>query len=598
MLQIGSHNAPAPPQITVHAVFKNISECLVRILGLDKTPVGVTGIAFAGKYSIRVAKPHRLKDFLRQFVKAESRISGLVQRVEQCRTQEANFHKIIEMARLQGGILPVVGKAQEFPGNFLQIRLCPQMIYRGHGQYGGSRAASFCPQSSQLGKFAKTRIVRNAALRTKHEWSGKKPRGYSAGRWSALHTSIRMDMVEDRNILLPVLPYAENAAFFFQPVFRQSVHLFLCVFRPRIFTAHKKIPDNSLFNSFGRRCFCGIMRDKMSYILFLVLDQTHAVVFLAAFAAEAQGIEQCFFIITPPGSKFLPEKRYETFFFLFNRSVNCISLAQKLMELESKNGLAGFGLSYIASSQKSLLEPFFALRGGDAGELGKSVGKPLFPSERPRAATHKAAIRLAFSFLYAQIVFNPDHKRITDKFGIGIRQRRIGGNTFCQGMLEFGQIKLISFCFGGKRFHNDVFCLNFAAEQLGGYVGNFLLLLGKSARACQRCRCADALERVLDSSKGNAQATDQHSHVRALSATIGMQFVKYKKLQIGSGLYQLALIRPGQDQFQHYIVGQENIRRIIKNFLSGLFSFLPGISAESYGERAACFQKFVQLQFL
>ena len=136
MLQIGSHNAPAPPQITVHAVFKNISECLVRILGLDKTPVGVTGIAFAGKYSIRVAKPHRLKDFLRQFVKAESRISGLVQRVEQCRTQEANFHKIIEMARLQGGILPVVGKAQEFPGNFLQIRLCPQMIYRGHGQYG------------------------------------------------------------------------------------------------------------------------------------------------------------------------------------------------------------------------------------------------------------------------------------------------------------------------------------------------------------------------------------------------------------------------------------------------------------------------------
>ncbi len=103
---------------------------------------------------------------------------------------------------------------------------------------------------------------------------------------------------------------------------------------------------------------------------------------------------------------------------------------------------------------------------------------------------------------------------------------------------------------------------------------------------------------MLVSSKGNAQATDEHSHVRALSATIGMKFVKYKKLQIGSGLHQFSLVRPGQDQFQHDIVSQENVRWIIKNFLSGLFSFLPGISAESDGEGAACFQKFVQLQFL
>ena len=77
-----------------------------------------------------------------------------------------------------------------------------------------------------------------------------------------------------------------------------------------------------------------------------------------------------------------------------------------------------------------------------------------------------------------------------------------------------------------------------------------------------------------------------------------MKFVKYEKLQIGSGLHQLALIRACQDQFQHDIVGQENVRRIIKDFLSSFFPFLPGISAKRYGERAACFQKFVQLQFL
>ncbi len=59
--------------------------------------------------------------------------------------KQANFYEVIEMACLQGSILPIVGETQEFPGMLLKRFLQPQEPNGIKAQdCGGSAPAAAC----------------------------------------------------------------------------------------------------------------------------------------------------------------------------------------------------------------------------------------------------------------------------------------------------------------------------------------------------------------------------------------------------------------------------------------------------------------------
>ncbi len=95
-------------------------------------------------------------------------------------------------------------------------------------------------------------------------------------------------------------------------------------------------------------------------------------------------------------------------------------------------------------------------------------------------------------------------------------------------------------------------------------------------------RCADALE-VLRLA-GLADAADQQGDVGALAAAVGVQFVEDEELQAARHADEaVPVVRAGQHQFQHDVVGEEDVRRVPADLAALLVVFLAGVPGEGDG---------------
>ena len=62
-----------------------------------------------------------------------------------------------------------------------------------------------------------------------------------------------------------------------------------------------------------------------------------------------------------------------------------------------------------------------------------------------------------------------------------------------------------------------------------------------------------------------------------------MQFIKHQELQTPCCTDQLvALLRPGQEQFEHHVVGEQDVRWVREDRLSLLVGLLSGVSSEGH----------------
>ena len=122
--------------------------------------------------------------------------------------------------------------------------------------------------------------------------------------------------------------------------------------------------------------------------------------------------------------------------------------------------------------------------------------------------------------------------------------------------------------------------LNRHSEQGGRHLGNRPPLIAGVPLRGHRGRGADALNsrRVT----GVPEPADKESHVGALAAAVSMQLVQDQEPQAPGRLDQAPVPGPGQDQFQHHVVGQQDVGRISDDPGPVLRRLLPGITIEGH----------------
>ena len=86
--------------------------------------------------------------------------------------------------------------------------------------------------------------------------------------------------------------------------------------------------------------------------------------------------------------------------------------------------------------------------------------------------------------------------------------------------------------------------------------------------------------------KARRQRRISKRHIRTLAAAVGVQFVENEKTQPLRSTHQLAVLAAGEQQFQHHVVGEQDVRRIAPNRLTLRPFFLPRVAGKANGRLA------------
>jgi hypothetical protein len=118
------------------------------------------------------------------------------------------------------------------------------------------------------------------------------------------------------------------------------------------------------------------------------------------------------------------------------------------------------------------------------------------------------------------------------------------------------------------------------AKQGGRDPRDLLLLLLRAALGGHRRRRADALN--LRRSAGILEPSHEKRYVRALPSPIGVQFVQYEELQSPGRLDKSPLVRAGQHELEHHVVGKQDVGRVGDDRPALLRRLLPGVPLEGH----------------
>ena len=129
-----------------------------------------------------------------------------------------------------------------------------------------------------------------------------------------------------------------------------------------------------------------------------------------------------------------------------------------------------------------------------------------------------------------------------------------------------------------QRFADDLFRCEVHPEQGLGHSRHFKALIFAAAAARHGGGRADADDVVAE---GVAAAADEHRDVGALAAAIGVQLVEHEKPEPLGGSHQLAVLASGEQQLQHHVVREQDVRRIASDRLARRSSFLPGVPSKA-----------------
>ena len=92
---------------------------------------------------------------------------------------------------------------------------------------------------------------------------------------------------------------------------------------------------------------------------------------------------------------------------------------------------------------------------------------------------------------------------------------------------------------------------------------------------------------------------DQHGDIRALAAAIRMQLVQHDEPQGGGLLYEWLVLPACEDQLQHDVVGEKDVRWIVQDLLPVIVVFLAGVPLEADGpSRFFLAEEFLQFSDL
>ena len=164
-----------------------------------------------------------------------------------------------------------------------------------------------------------------------------------------------------------------------------------------------------------------------------------------------------------------------------------------------------------------------------------------------------------------------------DGLSNGVPRRRIGGIDLRRRAFQ--------------RFADDLLGREVHPEQGLRYLRHLAPLILAAPAAGHRGRGADADDAAAGCgavagggavADGVAAAADEHRDVGPLAAPIGVQLVEDEEPEALGGPHQCAVLAAREQQLQHHVVGQEDVRRIVANGLAGGASFLPRVAREAH----------------
>jgi len=117
------------------------------------------------------------------------------------------------------------------------------------------------------------------------------------------------------------------------------------------------------------------------------------------------------------------------------------------------------------------------------------------------------------------------------------------------------------------------------AEEAGGDVGDHALLVGDRATGRHGGGRADGLEgRGL---ADVAEAADEECDVGALAAAVGVEFVEDEEAESLGGADEVgAFVRTGQDEFEHHVVGEQDVGWVGEDRAAFLRRLLAGVAGK------------------
>ena len=142
LVQVGVVETPAPAQVTQEPVADDETHGALGILAGQPHQFGGAQV-FGQGAKIGLVEPQCFEDSVGQGFFIQHALVVL-QRANQGRAQREQKHEVVEMPGLQGGVLAVVGKAQQFAWVGLvsgQILRREQLPYGAEREDGGGRRA-------------------------------------------------------------------------------------------------------------------------------------------------------------------------------------------------------------------------------------------------------------------------------------------------------------------------------------------------------------------------------------------------------------------------------------------------------------------------
>ena len=540
------------------------------------------------------ARIHGVDDAARQFAVAQSRSARRIARSHarpvQRRAQQGDLREVVEVARLQGGVLAVVGEAQKLARFRGEVAAALQLDERAHREDRGGGAPVVHAEGRQL-----------EALRSLAPRVGDPARGLQAeqeiavdqggGRSLALRDDASGGVYEDRlrNVLAGGGPNPLHAL------------------GGRLLERFRQAGEQRGTGGAGpRRLFgevqVGVVAAAAVGLAAVFAGQQrrppvrprrepHPVVGGPAMTAEDQREKR---LVRLARFGRLLGNLQMAVRLGFQRRPHRVAACQELVQPEGEEGeAAGFVPVEIGPPEQPAAQDFGAALRLDACEFrelrcGGRLAAPVrlvmaapdgraVPCEPAgRLPKERTGVRL---LAHAEGRFDPGSEGMRpervvvggrffvrcDRLSKGAPDRRVRGVDLRRRTLQ-----RLAYDLPGREVH---------PEQGLRYARHLAALLRAAPAAGHRGRGADAEGAVAE---GVAAAADEHRDVRALAAPVGMQLVEDEEPETLCGPHQRAVLAAREQQLQHHVVRQKDIRRIAANRLAFVAPFLPRVARETH----------------
>ena len=581
LLEVRVRVPPAASLIEPDAVGQHLPE---RALGLLQVEAAQRGLEqpFGADLRIRPVEAEQTLLGNAQLVATEAVRAGIVQCAEKARADEAHEEEVVEVAGLERGVLAVVGEAEELSRVAVQSR--PAAVHPAQNaadEYGGRRAAALRRERGEAGAVACRAALRVAAAEAEAEPAGQEPHrrprtGAPVGRdLEAPGARIAVVGLDPRvagggqldpGLRIVLVAVGEPEVGIVGRVRRQEAELPLGMCPVRVLVG--LVPPG------GWRVVDVAREEDGAPFL---LHQPHRVVLVAALTAEVHGVQA---LVGVAGEKLLAIDRHRARARRLDRRIGVAGARDELVELEREEArLARAGVRRAdplgdARREKKVSQHLAAGSGGPTGLRRELVHRL---SHRPGPGPDPALVGLGERD--PETGLHPHRERVLPERRVGDRRRYAG----VDGLAEARPDRVGGSGRNGdaiERLGDDVALGNPDPEELRSHARDHAALVIERSLARHRGRGADAQE--LPGLEPLADTAHQQRHVRTLAATVRVQLVQDEEAQARAVADDPAvdLLLPRHEELEHHEVGEEDVRRVVRDPSPLVRILLPRVAGE------------------